>query len=355
MAGSHPRPERLPEDSAFTLEMARVNIERLALGFPVMLAIHAIHACVFFAAVDGDGTKSDDWDLAIAVAHAVMMPPTVLAMFVIKKVRAAPLRFRRVPAIVGLVYLTFTAVLVALDQLVGGSPIAFVIGALALATFIRLDLAETIACYTVGIVVLMVGVELVQTDPSLRRSVEANAIAVAALGAVIARSNMRLHRRMFSDRRTIERQAVTDALTGALTRGAFMEAMHRTLVQALGRSAALVLLDIDYLKRINDSSGHAAGDSAIIGLARAARVSSREADILGRLGGDELALLLPQTSETNAVAIAERIRVAAEQAGISVSLGVAEQVPGESADRWLARADEALYRAKNAGRNRVST
>jgi len=336
--------------SAFEDERARINLERLPLGLLVVAGVHLLHVLLFLPAVTRDGTPADRWRLAIGMAHIVMLPLALAGAFFFRRLIASPRRWRWVPPLVAGIYLAFSALMTGFDQLAAPTPIAFVIGSIGLVIFLRFGLAELIVIYVVGLGIALVGAEVWQTDLALRRSIEVNSFTVAAVAMLIARSNARLHRRIWEDRRTILGQARTDSLTGVLTRGAFLELTHATARQP----GAIVLMDIDGLKTINDSSGHAAGDVAIIAVSRAARSAIRSHDVLGRLGGDEFAVLLPEADLTTAMAVAERVRDAAEATGPTVSLGVAVMILGEPADRWLARADAAMYRAKQAGRNRVA-
>ena len=123
------------------------------------------------------------------------------------------------------------------------------------------------------------------------------------------------------------------------------------------------MLDIDHFKRVNDSHGHAVGDQVLQELARRMQAGLRETDCLGRMGGEEFAILLPQTSQDGACLFAERLcrKIAgvplATEAGalvVTISLGVSQmQSDDASVDCALARADGALYAAKSGGRNRV--
>ncbi|MBU6494742.1 MAG: GGDEF domain-containing protein, partial [Burkholderiales bacterium] len=129
------------------------------------------------------------------------------------------------------------------------------------------------------------------------------------------------------------------------------------------RPLSLVMLDADHFKRINDTAGHTAGDEVLQQIVREAKRTLRAADLIGRLGGEEFALLLPATTRQEAAAIAERLRVAIEQLPIetggqvlhaTVSLGVAALGETQAElDDLLAAADRALYEAKRAGRNCV--
>jgi diguanylate cyclase (GGDEF)-like protein len=117
---------------------------------------------------------------------------------------------------------------------------------------------------------------------------------------------------------------------------------------------SLLMLDLDHFKAVNDELGHIAGDTALVTFADSCRALLRENDEFARLGGEEFAVLLPETDLDGAVAIGERIRSAAEGNGVTVSVGAAEWEQGMSLDALYARADKMLYGAKQAGRNRVA-
>jgi diguanylate cyclase (GGDEF)-like protein len=156
----------------------------------------------------------------------------------------------------------------------------------------------------------------------------------------------------------------TDALTQLWNRGYWSERLEEEFrrAQRMGVPASLVVFDIDHFKQVNDSFGHAAGDEVIKHAARLTQVSARSMDICGRYGGEEFAVILPGSGEDGAMRFAEalRLQVAAVSCvhegralPVTISLGIAALAPEiESAARWFARADAALYAAKRAGRNR---
>jgi len=162
-------------------------------------------------------------------------------------------------------------------------------------------------------------------------------------------------------------QARTDELTGLANRRAFVEIGTTACDQArrYHRSLVLLMLDIDHFKRINDTRGHAAGDAALCAAAGILRRAARRADTPGRLGGEEFALLLPETRAAEAAVVAERVR--REIAALLVphgntpirftcSIGLAELTPDtKDLDALLRAADEALYEAKARGRDQVVT
>jgi diguanylate cyclase (GGDEF)-like protein len=164
--------------------------------------------------------------------------------------------------------------------------------------------------------------------------------------------------------RTLERLATTDELTGVLNRRAFVAATQslRSLAQRTGQPAALIMLDVDRFKQVNDTHGHAAGDAVLRDLAGALVGHLREIDIFGRMGGEEFAIALAATPWPQALQAAERLRrvieatpvhVEGKRLAVTMSLGITALMDGESLDAALARADAGLYAAKNGGRNQV--
>ena len=159
--------------------------------------------------------------------------------------------------------------------------------------------------------------------------------------------------------------ANTDALTGLHNRRAIEASLHAEWLRSsrLQHGAAVIMLDIDHFKNINDRFGHPVGDCVIRSLGELISTSKRDIDIAGRYGGEEFLILLPETDLAGAASFAERLRerVAAQEVAhqggtlnFSISLGVAlfDKLDGDP-ETWLRRADQALYRAKRAGRNRM--
>jgi diguanylate cyclase (GGDEF)-like protein len=171
----------------------------------------------------------------------------------------------------------------------------------------------------------------------------------------VAIENAELHRER-------EMQAVTDGLTGVANRRSFTETFSREFERAkrYGEPLSLVIIDLDLLKKINDTYGHQAGDEAIKSIGKMLKQSSRSVDLPARYGGEEFCLLLPNTDIEMAEQSAERLRrlindVEIQGPGkISASLGVATYPQhADDPDALFQRADEALYVAKQSGRNRV--
>ena len=152
-----------------------------------------------------------------------------------------------------------------------------------------------------------------------------------------------------------------DALTGFLSREAFFDQMKQSRRQS--DAGALLLIDADHFKRINDTFGHLTGDEALVMISRTIQGSIRELDFVGRVGGEEFCVFLPCTSREEAAITAERIRAAVElidfrpdgsrRHRLTVSIGVAMAQAGQSRTQLMRQVDRCLYEAKEQGRNRV--
>lgn len=178
---------------------------------------------------------------------------------------------------------------------------------------------------------------------------------------------MRLLLEAEAARRVAERMAVTDPLTGTFNRRQFFVAGERRFVQSkrLHQQLAVLLLDVDDFKAVNDQHGHAVGDRVLVEVAQACMECMRESDLLARYGGEEFVVLLPATDQAYALQVAERVR--ASVAGLrvvvdsaapirpTVSIGVAVLAAASTSfDGLLAQADIAMYRAKRSGKNCVA-
>lgn len=163
----------------------------------------------------------------------------------------------------------------------------------------------------------------------------------------------------------LQRLAATDALTGVNSRRQFLDLTEREMSRTIryGGDTALLMMDVDDFKAVNDTYGHAGGDEVLKSMAEACRGELREGDIFGRLGGEEFGVTLAESDAFAAAVVAERLRARIEQTPVSlngaevriaVSIGVSVLAGKEdTVDALLLRADRALYRAKRNGRNRV--
>ncbi len=201
-----------------------------------------------------------------------------------------------------------------------------------------------------------------------RRDMSVVAALAAALFAVSISATImvdRAWRRQRSLTHLLETQAHTDVLTGLANRRRFFEVADSELSRArrYGTPLSLLMLDIDRFKEVNDAHGHHAGDRVLQQLARTCLEVLRNVDIVGRVGGEEFAILLPETELEGAIDVAERLRAAVARAEVAreegvplrvtVSIGVAMLAGSVNLDTLMSQADAALYDAKHAGRNQV--
>ena len=178
----------------------------------------------------------------------------------------------------------------------------------------------------------------------------------------------KLKRELRTAQRKISEMATLDELTGLYNRRYFMEALERERARAKrhGKDLSLCMMDLDLFKRVNDKLGHTAGDLVLADMGRIIREWSRQTDLPCRYGGEEFAVILPETALEGARVACERLRrmVGKNQVQwrtgpiqITISIGITQNRTGvkDSIRKLIDRADEALYRAKEAGRNRVET
>ncbi|WP_260958326.1 GGDEF domain-containing protein [Pseudomonas citri] len=193
-----------------------------------------------------------------------------------------------------------------------------------------------------------------EQEVSARLKSLAERVALMEQDALIVRENLEEQRQ----------KALIDPLTGLPNRAAWSERLEHEVAQwqRQGNSLLLAMLDLDHFKRINDNYGHLAGDRVLKLIASVLRKRLRGSDFIARFGGEEFVLLIPDTPLAAGTKLAENLRAAieacpfhfkGEPVTVTVSIGMTAFKTGENSDSVLKRADQALYRAKNAGRNRV--
>lgn len=180
----------------------------------------------------------------------------------------------------------------------------------------------------------------------------------------VGRRMVEMQTALIESREALAHQATHDPLTGLMNRRAILDQLHKELTRA-GRhdyTLAIGVCDIDHFKQVNDTYGHQTGDDVLCGLARILGDNLREYDSVGRVGGEEFLVIIPVKAGTDRTSLFRRLcaRVAENKVttrsgalSITVSIGVAHAFAGSAVDEVLGRADAALYRAKNHGRNCV--
>ncbi|HST21240.1 MAG TPA: sensor domain-containing diguanylate cyclase, partial [Blastocatellia bacterium] len=205
----------------------------------------------------------------------------------------------------------------------------------------------------------VIGVLVVEDDTPNRNWEDEEVLMVKTVSDQLAVAIS--HARLF---RQVQTQAMTDALTGLFNHRYFQERLDREmkLADRNNDQVSLILLDLDHLKRINDTHGHRTGDAALCHAAQIMQTTVREVDICARYGGEEFVVVLPQCGREDAISVAERLRgmIASKPVSkvgqVTASLGVATYpAAAKSKEELIEMADRAMYLAKAAGRNRVRT
>lgn len=190
-------------------------------------------------------------------------------------------------------------------------------------------------------------------------------LATLVLAGAVALVQGRWRRAAFLAERALAHAAHHDSLSGVLARGYLVELANHdvALARRYGRPLAIGMIDIDHFKRVNDTFGHAAGDTVLCAVSRVCAAQLRTSDYVGRIGGEEFVCVMPETTEEDALACAERMRVAvadirletpAGAVSCTISIGIAALHQGHAEfSALLAAADAAMYRAKSNGRNRI--
>jgi diguanylate cyclase (GGDEF)-like protein len=222
--------------------------------------------------------------------------------------------------------------------------------------FGRRGAVAIVSCVAAGHALALVSLPPTSAYPGRWMDVMVSVTAIAVVVVALEQRNQVLVERLADEART-------DPLTGLLNRRGFDERASLAIAHARRelRPTALVAFDIDHFKAINDECGHETGDRVLATIGALLRSEARTVDVLARRGGEEFAVLLPNSDEAGADAFAERVRSALSRtdgAGelpgpVRISAGVVAGTDGEDLPELLERADAALYEAKRAGRNRV--
>ncbi|MDR9467873.1 MAG: GGDEF domain-containing protein [Marinospirillum sp.] len=209
------------------------------------------------------------------------------------------------------------------------------------------------------LVVLGTASMLAPTVILLTAGVDVDVVRIAAIGSILL-FLLVMHRMAGLMREThrqadeLEKLSRTDPLTGAANRRYLEDALAREIsrAQRLDSPLTLAFMDLDYFKRFNDTYGHAAGDELLEELVRLWRSVLRDSDLLARIGGEEFVVVLPDTCSDEAQEVVERMRQSTPRKQ-TCSAGIARFGPGDTAETFVKRADQAMYAAKHGGRNRV--
>lgn len=374
----------LPLEVARRFELAerKGNIGRIAAAAPLLVMLHAGHAAVL-GLVGPDEGRSADWRWWLFGAHGLMLFFALGVGFMARRARLHAQPGARTSAIFVAGYLIFAAWIAGIDQLVTPNITPFTVAVFGTSTLVPLRLGLSLLLLPLGFIALIGALmTFAASSPSLTSNI-LNGSTIVAAGWVIGRALRSARAKNAAQAMTIEEQraalaaanaelrmlADIDTMTGIPNRRSVLERAARMRAHATrhGEGLAMVMIDVDRFKEVNDHFGHARGDSVLIAVVAACREVLRGEDLLGRIGGEEFVALLPHCDTEGALFAAERMRQRVEELQlphptrpcVTVSLGLSlvstqRSVSDELAlDLALEAADVSLYAAKNAGRNRV--
>lgn len=375
--------DRVPEP-----DLAKINLQRFAIFFHIIIAAHLLHVLLFWLALTNDGEQITElvylWRIAIIASHSVMAVLALAAALLTLYIRKNNLQSSKfaihLPEVVAFAYLLFGAVICIIDQLVTAAITPYLIANIAVALGILLKPQISLILFPLTFVLFYAFVPMTQTDSELLLSIRVNAITATAIGLalslIIWRTNIvtiiqhklisRQKEELEKKNTQLEHMVRTDMLTGLYNRMRFTEfvEMEVARIKRTGENSSLIFMDLDHFKNVNDNYGHPSGDTVLKWIAGVIKGQLRSTDILARFGGEEFAILLPDTSVEGTCKVAEKIRSAIESCSfpgklenlkLTASFGVAPLSTDEvdSFQTAYKKGDAALYRAKHGGRNRI--
>jgi diguanylate cyclase (GGDEF)-like protein len=354
--------------SAIAADRTRHNREAASrLTFLVIAAAAALLLQQLFAPDSPQGSVLDRAYIAIYTSGLI---GAVLSLGVIRLTSPEWIsRFGRVAWLsVGVLFVAFCTGLSVIDIAAGSEPIAYVVGLLVFGPMFRAPKTFYLTLIISSVLILsaahIVLVRSIDVDALVAEVIVGGFSVWLAISTEARRIEMhRLREELSEQNRILDRERSTDALTGLMSRRATIEALDRLYAISSRHSipVAVGLIDLDHFKKINDTHGHAAGDTVLRLVAGVLRETVRESDLVGRFGGEEFIIILPRTELARARDVCDRARAeiglqtTGAGFGVTASIGITVICP-ESDDGALAtvgRADKALYAAKDAGRDRV--
>ena len=358
----------------------RRNVRVLGLATWVLLFLNVVHVGVFVSLRFDDPIR-DAWARQIVLAHGGMAVVAVTMAVLARRVRdaAEPTRWHRgLPLVAAVLVIAWAIAVTVIDQAVTASVNPYVNAVIAMAIVYLFRPISALIVLTLAWAGLAGVLGWTVSDPAQLATSRMNAATATALAMLISvlswrhfvrtellqRALAESNRQLQAQRTELERLANKDALTGLLNRREFerQAALELARTRRLGSPLALIMLDLDHFKAVNDTHGHAVGDQVLTEAATRMSRTIRQTDRLARWGGEEFVLLSPDTGCESAHFLCEKLRRAVGDApipgmgsSVTVSMGAAV-ARGDGLPDWqelLKVADEALYQAKHEGRNRV--
>jgi diguanylate cyclase (GGDEF)-like protein len=364
-------------------EAAAVNLTRARTAGWVVALLDALIVLVLATLATAPAADPvERWRLGLLLVHLAMGLTMLLLSLAAHRLRFIhPARLGRgLPVLLAAVALAFAIGITTVDQWVTPNITPLLIGAMAISMAICLRPLTALALFLTAYLLFFFMIGLTQTDADRLLSNRINGLVALALAwalsvtlwrnfTLLTLQRMQLeatNAELQTKQKELQRLTRLDGLTGLYNRNTFVELTRQELARAQrqGSATSILLLDLDFFKRINDTWGHPAGDAVLKNVAVVANSTVRATDLVGRLGGEEFIILLPNTSVEAARRLAEKLRanlenspLAWEQTSIksTASFGVASTTALENHDfdHLYSHADKALYTAKEKGRNRV--
>lgn len=366
-------------DAADTQNLRRIR--RLA---PLVAALNLVHVLVFVPQWIGQpvGSPAWRWSRALVLAHVGMGVLMVLVAMAAHRWQAQRGTWwrRGFPGLMAALCLAFCALLAAVDQWITPSITPFLIGCTLVGLLLHLRPADALSLYPLAWMGLYWLLGQTQDDARQLLSNQVNGLTACMMGCALSVLLWRnfatitaqhtlldkVNQELQQKQRELERLTRQDGLTGLYNRNTFVELTRQELVRAQrqGSQTAVLLLDLDHFKRINDSHGHPAGDAVLCHVAQLVNSTVRSTDLVGRLGGEEFVVLLAATPLADACRLAEKVRIRLQASptpwnGGSIANTVSVGVAGGSAkqkrsfENLYEEADQSMYLAKQRGRNQV--
>ena len=363
----------------------RENLRRVQWLGMAIVPVNLVHVILFWSRPEAASRIGAQWKLAIGTTHCAMAAVVVVLVALSRWCeRSARWRPRVASARNAATFsasLGFSVVFVAIDQWVTPSITPYLIGCMLTGVVFLLRPVFAAVLYAFAFSFCHWALGLTQIDEAILLSNRLNALTASVLGLALSVVLWRKHAVTVTLEQEVERQraalvarqeelhflATRDSLTGLYNRAEFINLANGELTRAArhGFETAIVVIDLDHFKVVNDTLGHPAGDRVLRSVGAVLSAELRASDVIGRLGGEEFIVLLPQTPPALARSVAEKLRARLAESTldpespalrITASFGVASASPQDGSADFEAiyqRADAALYRAKGDGRNRV--
>ena len=370
------------EHAQVAQEAARQNLPRTRFVAGIVAVLSALHLLMLAPQLHGSTESVFDWKLAQQLLHLGFGLSLGLIAWAAHRLRYSSNSFwgQYLPLVCGGVAMTFAVGITAVDQWITPSITPFLISTMALGLAIYLRPSTAAGVYAVAFGWFSYALGQTQPNAEILLSNRVNGLAVCVLAWCLSLLMWRnfttvtlqqaqlekINTELQVQQKALLRLTRLDGLTGLYNRSTFTELTRQELARAKrqGSATTLLLLDLDFFKRVNDTWGHPAGDAVLKNVAAVASNSVRSTDLVGRLGGEEFIILLPNTSLTAARKLAEKLRANLEMTPTvweqtrittTVSIGLASSTAAEEYDfdHLYTQADKALYTAKDKGRNRV--